>query len=440
MPFNRTWPGYQRAKDQTELASYIYLTADETLTFEIECARSFEKCVIRPLHSRIEYTRQNQVVRFTVQGGAALKNKYVVLELDGEHFPLHIFINKPQNYSEKDQATYYFGPGVHCPGLIRLKSGDRVYIDEGAVVYASLYGENVTDVKIFGHGVLDGSHEERLFEHCYETYTKGNIKFYESSNIEIEGVVLSNSAIWVINLFACENVKISGVKIIGQWRYNTDGIDVVNSNDVIIENCFIRVFDDVITLKGIDKYAGRNVFNIHVRDCVLWCSWGRTCEVGIETAAEEYDNITFEDCDLINNSFAAIDIQNGGYATIHNVKFTNLRVEYRADAREPIYQHTDDQVYAPSENIWVPHLIFSDNYKFGSTEGKNAVYGMTHDITYDEIYVYTEEGVPAPHIHIESRSSDAQHVDFTFGHFYLNGVKVDPFKAFIVKTNENVKL
>lgn len=87
-----------------------------------------------------------------------------------------------------------------------------------------------------------------------------------------------------------------------------------------------------------------------------------------------------------------------------------------------------------------PHLIYSDNNKFGSSEGKNASYAVTHDITFEDIYVYTDEGVPTPHIHIESRSSDAKHYDFKFGHFYLNGEKVEPFKAFVMETNENVKL
>ena len=64
--------------------------------------------------------------------------------------------------------------------------------------------------------------------HCYENYTNGNLKFYDCKDVTVEGVLLRDSAIWCVNLFHCENVLIDNIKVFGQWKYNTDGLDIVN--------------------------------------------------------------------------------------------------------------------------------------------------------------------------------------------------------------------
>jgi hypothetical protein len=39
-------------------------------------------------------------------------------------------------------------------------------------------------------------------------------------------------------------VDISNYKLIGLWRYNSDGIEICNSEDVTIRDSFVRSFDD----------------------------------------------------------------------------------------------------------------------------------------------------------------------------------------------------
>lgn len=43
-----------------------------------------------------------------------------------------------------------------------------------------------------------------------------------------------------------------GIKEFG-WRCNNDGIDIVSSQDVIVENVFIRSADDAIAVKGVRR-------------------------------------------------------------------------------------------------------------------------------------------------------------------------------------------
>ena len=39
-------------------------------------------------------------------------------------------------------------------GLIELKSGQTLYVDEGAVVYGMIYAQDARDIKIMGRGIL----------------------------------------------------------------------------------------------------------------------------------------------------------------------------------------------------------------------------------------------------------------------------------------------
>jgi hypothetical protein len=445
MPFNRWWPGHQRPLDQTELAAIMSFQADEKVTLSVESARPFSSAVLRPLSRGIVPKVSGTGVSFSIE-----KPGQYVLELDGRHKALHIFVNPVEKAPEAEKAAWYFGEGIHFPGLIRLNNGDSVYLDKGAVVYGSLFGRDVRDITISGYGILDGSYEERLFEHCYEDFTKGNIKFYNSRNIAISGLTLRNSAIWVLNLFGCSDVKIDNIKIVGQWRYNTDGIDVVNSKNVEIKNSFIRSFDDTITLKGIDAYAGRNVTNVHVDNCVLWCGWGRTCEIGLETACKEYKDIVFENCDLIHNSTVCLDIQNGDYADVHDVIFRDLRVEYQNDTLPDIMQQKDEEAYAPNGRMGVPTLIWASNPRFremysflgieGATEarGKSGKVAAVFDILYENIDVFLEEGVPMPKSEIYSRIPGTDFYNIKIRGVRINGKPVKSFEELKLEMNERV--
>ncbi|MFQ7036200.1 MAG: glycosyl hydrolase family 28 protein, partial [Candidatus Borkfalkia sp.] len=231
------------------------------------------------------------------------------LETDGEHNALHIFADRAENFAKYGEPTLVFGAGEHRVGKIELKSHDRVFVHRDAIVHGSFYAKGATDIRIFGNGIVDGGWETRKSMHCYENYTNGCAKFYECTDITLDGVVFRDSAIWVVNLFDCEDVSLKNIKLVGHYKYNTDGVDIVNSRRVSISDCFIRSFDDAITLKGILQYKDKCVEDIHVENTICWCGWGRTLEIGLETVAPAYRRISFTDCDLIHNSAVALDIR-----------------------------------------------------------------------------------------------------------------------------------
>ena len=97
-----------------------------------------------------------------------------------------------------------------------------------------------------------------------------------SENVRIEGVVFRDSPFWVLNFRDdCRRVVVDNVKVVGQWRYNSDGIDICGCKDVVVRNSFIRSFDDSFVVRdafrGGEEGAARTIV---CEDCLLWCDWG----------------------------------------------------------------------------------------------------------------------------------------------------------------------
>ena len=142
----------------------------------------------------------------------------------------------------------------------------------------------------------------------------------------------------------------------GHWKYNNDGIDLINCSDAVIKNSFIRSFDDSICIKGFTAFSDKNCERITVDNCVIWCGWGKTLEIGLATAAKNINGITFSNCDLIHNQGICISIANGQFADISDVLYKNINIEYEYVRRE-IYQASDDMVYEDGE-LMLPRLLW----------------------------------------------------------------------------------
>ena len=203
----------------------------------------------------------------------------------------------------------------------------------------------------------------------------------------------------------------------GQWKYNTDGIDVCNCKDVKIKDCFLHVFDDVITIKGIGGYQGNHPINmrcnenISIDGCIMWCDWGKTCEIGVETNCEYYKNVEFNHCDCIHNSFAAIDIMPHNSADLRDIRFKNINIEFSKQDRKQTLQETDEQVYFDDEEympwtVWMS--VGPNNHKI-------------EDILVDNIHIYTEKENEKCKISIDNTQSVFKNIQLK--NFYINGKK-----------------
>ena len=163
VPFNRRWPGHQRQIEQTELVNFLSMAADEVLKVEILPVQPFEKAVVRPLGSVADVSAADGKICFTIE-----KPGFYTVEPYGRNHALHLFVDPVKDYRVDWQAenVIYYGPGVYEAGTIELKSGQTLFLEEGALVYGSVRAVDVENIRILGHGILDNSHnkEKILFE------------------------------------------------------------------------------------------------------------------------------------------------------------------------------------------------------------------------------------------------------------------------------------
>lgn len=456
MPFNTPWPGHQRDLAQTEEAAFISFESDEKVVLDIECSVVIERAVVRPLSKNVkaEILSEKKVRMELTQVGN------YVLEVNGIHNPLTIFFNPVRDFvseakqeAESGRKVYYFGAGVHNVGHMEVESNSTVTVDAGAIVYGSFSAFSAKDVKINGYGVIDGSFEIRTsetllipvmhkFKNAYPYFADnkelfdefmqetacliGNLRFYFCENVSCEGVILRDSSTFCVVPAICKNVVIDNIKTIGMWRYNSDGIDIFNSTDVEVKNCFLRNFDDAMVIKGIAGWDYCNNENITIDNCVIWCDWGAACEIGAETNAPEYKNILYKNCDLIHDAGGAMmRIHHHNRADVHHIRYENIHCEFVSDQMNAVFQNSDDQVYdyqPGSQQPQIINLVIPERIIYG----RDSIKGCIHDISFKNIYLHFEDGMPVlPQIYFFGLSPKAYIENVTLEDFYVNGKKVD---------------
>ena len=448
IPFNRRWPGHQRDISQSELVNFLSLATDEPLTLEITPAKPFETVTVRPLSANIKH-------EITPNGKILVRvdhPQYFTVEPYGRAHALHVFVDPMPQYDvdPQDENVLYFGAGEHEVGQIELHSNQTLYLDEGAVVYATIRAKDAKNVRILGRGILDVSHtkEQILFE-AHEENNHSAVKNAKRThtiwleycdNVEIDGITIRDSLVYNIRPLACRHLRIKNVKIIGCWRFNSDGIDMHNCEDVLIENCFLRTFDDSICVKGFDCYYkgdveaavqaamhrnGQNYEsfrNVLVRRCVIWNDWGRCLEIGAETRAEEICDICFEDCDIIHVMHAVLDAQNVDYADVHDIVWKNIRIELDDVIPQPVIQRTDAQEYTQNDPDYTPPLLCSVVAYHHEYSAGGERRGKNRDLRFEDIYI---TGRQKPRFSFKGYSADAMSERITLKNIFHNGRKLE---------------
>jgi hypothetical protein len=167
--------------------------------------------------------------------------------------------------------------GIFLTGSLVLKSKVNLHLEPGSMLLAStqfkdfpkrtvrtpvryqkylnrclIYAQGEKDVSVTGGGIIDGNalldgsgefKEQNPENPCF-------IWFDECENVLIKDVTFRRSVWWSQAYTRCKHVHVDHITVAENYFHNADGVDIVDCEDFIVENCKIDSNDDGICMKG----------------------------------------------------------------------------------------------------------------------------------------------------------------------------------------------
>jgi hypothetical protein len=186
-------------------------------------------------------------------------------------------------------AASFGGPYIAESFLIPC-SNTRLYLAPGSVVKGAVGGSGLSQVKISGRGILDGS--ELSHDLVFREGRTSSIRIVDSKDVEVEGITVLDATMWSVILNQDERVTLRNVNILNSI-VNADGIHFSGTRSASATGCFIRACDDLFVI-----YHYGDTHDIRFAQCVLWSDGGRAALFGM---GEQGDirGVCVEDCDVL---------------------------------------------------------------------------------------------------------------------------------------------
>ena len=318
-------------------ASFAYFDFDGPVDVTVTARADVAKAKVRPESAGIAPKVEGRKITFTLARPGNL-----TLELgDSIDRALHLFANPLETDTPKpdDPNVLYFGPGVHEVGTTVVPSGKTVYLAGGSIVRGKILpdekptGESFAKKKCYtplfsfkdarqvafrGRGILDMS--------TLDWHSKNPICVEGCTDVRIEGVIIKDAPNWCYAVFGSKNVLVRNVKAIAH-RENSDGIDIVNSQDVVVDGCFLRTNDDEICVKTTSPAPALEGKNITFQNCVIWNERAQGLGITYETRVN-VTNFLVKNCDVIHDfGIASLAIYMVDSGTMSGVRFEDCRLE-----------------------------------------------------------------------------------------------------------------
>ncbi len=303
---------------------------------------------VQPMRFGIRPAHHGATISFPIPGPVKLS-----ISRPGEHFAesemLFLFGNVPARAPRADEpGLRYYGPGVHREN-IEARSGDRIYLAPGAVVFGSLNLWQVQDVRVYGTGTIiyDGPQDPHTDEGWMTKPNWHCIAMKEARNIEIDGITcITRSRSWQVQMKDSRHIGLYNVKIVGgnPNNANQDGIDWLGGGDTTIANSFFRASDDVFAMYGnwdgyepeILKRPGPDVTNIDISETVASTSISNTIRLGWPGKTFNSAHFHMHDMDVIHTGSGACKVpfaffemwaDPDGHGSHSDYMFNNIRME-----------------------------------------------------------------------------------------------------------------
>lgn len=278
---------------------------------------------------------------------------------DGVSLNTNIIQHAIDYISENGGGRLVFNSGVFISGSIYLKTGVTLHLEPEAELRGSdnpfdyikddhigwtslVFGLDQKRIGITGEGTINTNGYVvaiRMIDYIYNglvvdplsydrpdaTNRPVNIYIRECEDVQLTDHHQKNPGSWNLIIDQCKNVLIDRITIDAKAYWNNDGIDIVDSEDVIIKNSYVDASDDAICFKSHDpNKIGRNVLveNCTVRSSASGLKFGTVNRGG-------FQDITVKNLKVFDTHRSAVTIQavDGGIAEniiIDGVDATNV--------------------------------------------------------------------------------------------------------------------
>ncbi|MFA4871117.1 MAG: glycoside hydrolase family 28 protein [Pedobacter sp.] len=197
------------------------------------------------------------------------------------------------------------------------------------------------------------------------------IQLYKCDNILISDVKMINSPMWNVNPVLCENVTLENMKIIAHGS-NTDGINPESCKNVLIRNCYFDTGDDCIAIKSGRDQDGRRIArpaeNHIIENCEMKDGHGGVV-IGSEISGGAR-NIFAINCIMDSPNLDRIlrlktSSSRGG--TIENIFMKDIKVGAYADAAITcnMFYEKPGKFMPVIRNIWVENVDVEKGGDYG---------------------------------------------------------------------------
>lgn len=380
-------------KEGLSHVGFVMFDSDFAMAVELRVRpnRKTDRVRVRPINGQIKGKHQadETIIRLTGAG------QYSV-EFDDDIFGnLFVFANPIDTnpITAEGPGITYFGPGVHLiggdgRGNIPVEPDSTIYLAGGAIVYGKIDTGGKNNITIRGRGILCGS----KFDHAPDSNRPTMIYIGNAENIRIEGIVLLDAPAWNIHLHQVRSGAVQSLKVLA-WMTETDGINPRGSQDLLIEDCFIRNGDDCLSIKLGDAKNPAGVTqrnrNIVVQNCVLWPDRAHALLIGPEGASSEpsehmTENVKFLNIDILRSAesspgfWGALAIMASDRQTIRDILFDNIRVD-PLEAGNLIDIRFVNNVYTKDFGDSIQNIRFKNIRLEGPNKKRNRILGHSTD-------------------------------------------------------------
>lgn len=271
--------------------------------------------------------------------------------------------------SKDGGGIVYFQEGVYLSGMIQIKKGVELYLENEAILKgvvdmeaypamisqvtinlnmtnqgpqrALIYADGVNDIVIQGGGTIDGTGD---FPGDYgsESDRVSGILLVGCNNSKIQNLFIKDAGMWTVPLVECDDFYMRDVNINSYWFPNRDGIDLCDCHNVLVENCYFTADDDAVCIKSGHE---RGCDNIVVRQMMIISTMANAIKFGTYSYGG-FTNCTVCDCVVKESRFCAMCVQvvNGGVA--ENLRFERIEVQ---DTGSAFFIVVGDRANIPSK-------------------------------------------------------------------------------------------